>query len=88
MTKTVVEAALEEEMADHLGYDKHAVEGRNRGNSRNGKRPKTVSTDSCGEVEATFPATGTASSNRSWSASGNAAWVRSTRWCSASTPRD
>ena len=38
MTKTVVEAALEEEMADHLGYDKHAVEGRNRANSRNGRR--------------------------------------------------
>ena len=38
MTKTVVEAALEEEMADHLGYDKHAVEGRDRANSRNGRR--------------------------------------------------
>ena len=38
MTKTVVEAALEEEIADHLGNDKHAVEGRNRGNSRNGTR--------------------------------------------------
>ena len=38
MTKTVVETALEEEMADHLGYDKHAVEGRNRANSRNGSR--------------------------------------------------
>ena len=40
MTKTVIEAALEEEIADHLGYDKHAVEGRNRANSRNGKRSK------------------------------------------------
>ena len=27
LTKTVVEAALEEEMAEHLGYDKHAVGG-------------------------------------------------------------
>src|SRR4051794_2629483 len=26
MTKTMIEAAFEEEMADHLGYDKHAVE--------------------------------------------------------------
>jgi len=34
----VIEAALDEEMSDHLGYDKHAVEGRNRGNSRNGTR--------------------------------------------------
>jgi putative transposase len=55
MTKTVVEAALEEEMADHLGYDKYAVEGRNRANSRNGKRSKTVLTDSCGEVEIDVP---------------------------------
>ena len=51
LTKTVLEAALDEEMAEHLGYDKHAPEGRNRGNSRNGKRVKTVLTDSCGEVE-------------------------------------
>src|ERR1700712_3731439 len=55
MTKTVIEAALEEEMADHLGYDKHAVEGRNRSNSRNGTRAKTVLTDSCGEVEIDVP---------------------------------
>ena len=55
MTKTVIETALEEEMADHLGYDKHAVEGRNRGNSRNGTRSKTVLTDSCGEVEIEVP---------------------------------
>lgn len=33
LTKTVLETALEEEMSDHLGYDKHAVEGRNRGNA-------------------------------------------------------
>jgi len=38
LTKTVIEIALDEEMAEHLGYDKHAVEGRNRGTSRNGKR--------------------------------------------------
>ena len=30
ITKTVLETALEEEMSEHLGYDKHAVEGRNR----------------------------------------------------------
>ncbi|MGI3780956.1 MAG: transposase, partial [Janthinobacterium lividum] len=55
MTKTVIEAALEEEIADHLGYDKHAVEGRNRANSRNGTRSKTVLTDSCGEVGIDVP---------------------------------
>ena len=55
MTKTVIEAALEEELADHLSYDKHAVEGGNRANSRNGKRSKTVLTDSCGEVDIDVP---------------------------------
>src|SRR5919112_411203 len=55
LTKTVLEAALDEEMAEHLGYDKHAPEGRNLGNSRNGKRGKTVLTDSCGEVEIEVP---------------------------------
>ncbi|HEX8511183.1 MAG TPA: IS256 family transposase [Propionibacteriaceae bacterium] len=55
MTKTVIEAALEEEMADHLGYDKHAVEGRNGANSRNGTRSKTVLSDSCGPVSIDVP---------------------------------
>jgi transposase-like protein len=36
MTKLVLEAGLQAEMTSHLGYDKHAVEGRNGGNSRNG----------------------------------------------------
>ena len=54
LTKTVLETALEEEMAEHLGYDKHDPLGRNRGNSRNGKRAKTVLTDS-GEVAVEVP---------------------------------
>src|SRR5688572_16331218 len=41
-------------MAEHLGYDKHDPAGRNRGNSRNGKRAKTVLTDS-GEVAVEVP---------------------------------
>jgi putative transposase len=55
LTKTVIETALDEEMSEHLGYDKHAPEGRNRGNSRNGKRTKTVLTDACGEVDIEVP---------------------------------
>ncbi len=51
----MVGAALEEDIADYLGYDKHAVEGRNRANSRNGTRSKTVLTDSCGEVDIDVP---------------------------------
>ena len=54
LTKTVIETALEEELAEHLGYDKHDPLGRNRGNSRNGKRAKTVLTDS-GEVAIEVP---------------------------------
>ena len=54
LNKTVIETALEEEMAEHLGYDKHDPVGRNRGNSRNGKRAKTVLTDS-GEVDIEVP---------------------------------
>src|SRR4051794_29773501 len=45
LTKTVLETALEAEMSEHLGYDKHASEGRDRGNSRNGSRAKTVLTE-------------------------------------------
>ena len=45
LTKTVIDTALDEEMADHLGYGKHDPTGRNSGNSRNGTRTKTVLTD-------------------------------------------
>jgi transposase-like protein len=55
LTKTVVETALDEEMSEHLGYDKHAVEGRNRGNSRNGRRSKTIVTEAAGEVAIEVP---------------------------------
>ena len=54
LTKTVLETALEVEMEDHLGYAKHASAGRDRGNSRNGTRSKTVLTE-VGEVEIAAP---------------------------------
>ncbi len=34
LTKTVLESALEAEMNEHLGYDKHDPSGRNGANSR------------------------------------------------------
>jgi transposase-like protein len=55
LTKTVLETALDEEMNGHLGYAKHAVEGRDGGNSRNGIRSKTVLTDSVGPIEIDVP---------------------------------
>lgn len=54
LTKTVLETALEVEMEDHLGYAKHAPEGRDCGNSRNGTRSKTVLTE-VGEVDIDVP---------------------------------
>src|ERR687887_2516327 len=50
LTKRVLESALEGEITDHLGYDKHDPAGKNSGNSRNGTRAKTVLTD-VGPVE-------------------------------------
>lgn len=50
LTKRVLETGLEAEISEHLGYDKHDPAGRNRGNSRNGTRTKTVTTD-VGPVE-------------------------------------
>src|SRR5689334_15328083 len=54
LTKTVLETALEAEMSEHLGYDRHDPAGRNGGNSRNGTRTKTVLTE-IGPVEIAVP---------------------------------
>ena len=54
LTKRVLETALDAEMSDHLGYDKHDPVGRNYGNSRNGVRSKTVLTE-IGPVEIEVP---------------------------------
>ncbi|ANZ13591.1 transposase [Streptomyces noursei ATCC 11455] len=58
LTKRVLEPALEGEIADHLGYEKHDAEGRGsgsgNGNGRNGTRAKTVLTD-VGPVEVKVP---------------------------------
>jgi putative transposase len=45
LTKRLVERALEAEMSEHLGYEKHAQAGRNGKNSRNGRAVKRVKTD-------------------------------------------
>jgi transposase-like protein len=54
LTKRLLESALDGEITDHLGYDKHDPAGRGSGNSRNGTRTKTVLTD-VGPVEITVP---------------------------------
>jgi transposase-like protein len=50
----VLETALDAEMSEHLGYEKHDPEGRNSGNSRSGTRSKTVLTE-IGPVEIEVP---------------------------------
>ncbi len=52
LTKTIVETALNGELDEHLGYEKHARSS--QGNSRNGYYPKTLKTSS-GEVEVSIP---------------------------------
>lgn len=46
MMKSSLEAILDAEMTEHLGYPKKSPEGNNSGNSRNGKYPKSVITQS------------------------------------------
>ena len=54
LTKRLVESALEGEITDHLGYDRHDAGGRDGRNSRNGHRSKTVVTE-VGPVEIDVP---------------------------------
>jgi putative transposase len=44
MIKRAVEAAMNVEMTDHLGYERYAADGRGSGNSRNGTASSTVQT--------------------------------------------
>ena len=41
LLKLTVERAMNTELDEHLGYEKHALEGKNSGNSRNGHSSKT-----------------------------------------------
>lgn len=54
LLKLTVERAMNAEMDEHLGYEKHAVAGKNSGNSRNGSSSKIIKGD-FGEVEITTP---------------------------------
>src|SRR5271167_1964536 len=49
LTKAVLERAMQVEMTEHLGYEKHDPVGNNSGNSRNGATTKTLKGD-FGEV--------------------------------------
>jgi putative transposase len=55
LTKAVLETALNEEMTEHLGYEKHDPAGAGSGNIRNGTRAKTVLTEATGHVDIEVP---------------------------------
>jgi len=54
LTKAIIERALRAELTTHLGYEKHTVEGRGSGNSRNGASRKRLKGD-FGTVEIEIP---------------------------------
>ena len=54
LTKALVERAMQAEMTNHLGYEKHDPAGYRSGNSRNGKSHKKL-TGEFGEIELETP---------------------------------
>lgn len=54
LMKLTIEKALNAELDNHLGYEKHSSQGRNKQDSRNGRTSKKVITDS-GELEIETP---------------------------------
>jgi putative transposase len=54
LTKKILERALDEELTDHVGYDRGDPAGRGSGNSRNGTTPKRVLTE-IGAVDLDIP---------------------------------
>jgi putative transposase len=54
LTKALVERALQAELTTHLGYEKHAPEGQNSGNTRNGASTKRLKGE-FGTVEIAVP---------------------------------
>src|SRR5689334_1719508 len=55
LTNAVLETALNQEMTEHLGHDKHGLAGNEAGNVRNGTRAKTVLTEASGQVPIEVP---------------------------------
>jgi putative transposase len=55
LTKTVLETALDQELTEHLGHEKNGPARNEAGNVRTGTRPKSVLTESTGEVAIEVP---------------------------------
>jgi putative transposase len=54
LTRALLEHAMHAELTHHLGYEKHAPDGKGSGNSRDGTSAKTLKGD-FGEVEIEVP---------------------------------
>lgn len=54
LTKAILERVMQAELTHHLGYEKHALDGYNTGNSRNGTSQKTLQGD-FGELPVEVP---------------------------------
>jgi putative transposase len=54
LTKRIIQKAMTSEIDQHLGYTKHDPDGRNNGNSRNGKSKKTIITEQ-GDLQIEIP---------------------------------
>jgi putative transposase len=54
LVKRVLEAGLQAELTDHLGYEKHDRAGQGSGNSRNGSTPKRLGTE-IGDLDLATP---------------------------------
>jgi putative transposase len=55
LTKTVLETALNQEMTEHPGHEKHGRPAAGTGNVRNGTRPRSVLTEASGQVGIEVP---------------------------------
>lgn len=54
LTKRLLERAMQAELTEHLGYEKHSPQGKNSGNSRNGGYKKTIKGE-FGNLDITTP---------------------------------
>ena len=53
--KQGIEQFLQAELDEHLGYEKHKIEGNNSGNSRNGSFEKTIKSETFGDMVLSIP---------------------------------
>lgn len=51
---TTIAGIMDSELTEHLGYERYSIEGKNTGNSRNGKSKKRLRNDT-GEIEIQVP---------------------------------